>query len=85
MSLFLDVPVTSDTIVVGISLSATWASGINRAAAVLRQRHPTADDAEIMGLMLLHGIVGVINHANNERYPRNAHDDELCEQAEGAL
>lgn len=42
--LFLEMPVTADTLVVGISLPARWSHGINRAAEILRQKHPKADD-----------------------------------------
>ena len=82
---FLDLPATSDTIVIGISLPERWAHGINRAAEVLREKHPGADDAEIMRLMLLHGMVDVIDGANNECWPRNEGDDTIVAIAEAVL
>ncbi len=85
MSLFIDMPVTADTLVVGISLPARWAHGINRAAELLRERHPKADDAEIMRMMLLHGMVDVIDGANNNRVQRNEDDDTIVAIAEAVL
>lgn len=72
-------------IIIGISLPARWAHGINRAAELLRERHPKADDAEIMRMMLLHGMVDVIDGANNVRYPRNEDDDTIVAIAEAVL
>ena len=85
MSLFIDMPVTADTLVVGISLPARWAHGINRAAELLRERHPKADDAEILRMMLLHGMVDVIDGENNNRAQRNEDDDTLVASAEAVL
>lgn len=67
MSLFIDIPRTADTLVVGISLPARWAPSINRAAELLRERNPKADDDEIMRIMLLHGVVDVIDSLDNDR------------------
>lgn len=83
--LFLEMPVTADTLVVGISLPARWAHGINRAAELLRERHPKADDAEIMRMMLINGMVAVIDGANNNRVQRNEDDDTLVAIAEAVL
>ena len=83
--LFLEMPVTADTLVVGISLPARWAHGINRAADLLRERHPKADDAEIMRMMLINGMVAVIDGANNNRVQRNEDDDTLVAIAEAVL
>lgn len=83
--IFLEMPVTADTLVVGISLPARWAHGINRAAELLRERHPKADDAEILRMMLINGMVAVIDGANNERYPRNEDDDTIVAIAEAVL
>ena len=83
--LFLEMPVTADTLVVGISLPARWAHGINRAAELLRERHPKADDAEVLRMMLLHGMVAVIDGANNNRVQRNEDDDTLVAIAEAVL
>lgn len=85
MTPILDTPITVDTIVFGISLPARWATGINRAADLLRQRHPKADDAEIMRMMLIHGMVAVIDSENNCRWMRNDDDDTLCAIAEAVL
>lgn len=85
MSLFIDMPVTADTLVVGISLPARWAHGINRAAELLRERHPKADDAEIMRMMLINGMVAVIDGENNNRAQRNEDDDTLVAIAEAVL
>ena len=85
MSLFIDMPVTADTLVVGISLPARWAHGINRAAELLRERHPKSDDAEIMRMMLINGMVAVIDGANNNRVQRNEDDDTLVAIAEAVL
>ena len=85
MSLFIDMPVTADTLVVGISLPARWAHGINRAAELLRERHPKADDAEIMRMMLINGMVAVIDGENNNRVHRNEDDDTLVAIAEAVL
>lgn len=85
MSLFIDMPVTADTLVVGISLPARWAHGINRAAELLRERHPKADDAEIMRMMLINGMVAVIDGENNNRVQRNEDDDTLVAIAEAVL
>lgn len=85
MSLFIDMPVTADTLVIGTSISARWSPAINRAAELLRERHPKADDAEILRMMLLHGVVAVIDGANNERYPRNEDDDTIVAIAEAVL
>lgn len=82
---FLDLPATSDTLIVGISLPARWAPGINRAAEILRERHPGADDAELTRLMLIHGVVAVIDGENSNRCPRNEDDDTLVAIAEAAL
>ena len=82
---FLTLPGTVDTLVVGISLPVRWAHGINRAAEILRQKHKGADDAEIMKLMLLHGMVDVIDGANNEHWPRNEDDDTTVAIAEAVL
>jgi hypothetical protein len=85
--LFLDMPVTADTLVVGISLPARWSHAINRAAEILRQRHPKADDDEIMRMMLIHGMVDVIDGANAcvLREDRNKDDDNLIAIAEAVL
>lgn len=83
--LFLEMPVTADTLVVGISLPARWARGINRAAELLRERHPKADDAEIMRMMLLRGMIDVIDGANNSRVVRNEDDDTIVAIAEAVL
>lgn len=83
--LFLEMPVTADTLVVGISLPARWAHGINRAAELLRERHPKADDAEIMRMMLINGMVAVIDGANNNRVHRNEDDDTIVAIAEATL
>lgn len=83
MSLLVDMPVTADTLVVGISLPARWAPGINRAAELLRERHPKADDDEIMRIMLLHGVVDVIDSRNNDR--RRGDDDMVTALVEEAL
>ena len=85
--LFLEMPVTADTLVVGISLPARWAHGINRAAELLRERHPKADDAEIMRMMLLHGMVDVIDGANSDKLwaDRNEDDDTIIAIAEAVL
>ena len=83
--LFLEMPVTADTLVVGISLPARWAHGINRAAELLRERHPKADDAEIMRMMLINGMVAVIDGENNNRVQRNEDDDTLVAIAEAVL
>lgn len=85
MSLFIDMPVTADTLVVGISLPAHWAHGINRAAELLRERHPKADDAEIMRMMLINGMVAVIDGENNNRVQRNEDDDTIVAIAEAVL
>lgn len=87
MSLFIDMPVTADTLVVGISLPARWATGINRAAEILRERHPKADDAEIMRMMLWHGMVDVIDGANSDKLwaERNEDDDTIIAIAEALL
>ena len=56
------------TLVVGISLPARWAHGIKRAPELLRavsRMHPKADDAEIMRMMLINGMVAVIDGANS--------------------
>lgn len=75
------------TIIIGISLPARWAPGINRAADLIRQRHPKADDAEVMQLMLLHGMVAVIDGANNDKLwaDRNEDDDTIVAIAEAVL
>lgn len=83
MSLFIDMPATADTLVVGISLPARWAPGINRAAELLRERHPKADDDEIMRIMLLHGVVDVIDSRNNDR--RRGDDDMVTALVEATL
>ena len=75
----------TQNIIIGISLPGRWASGINRAAEILRQKHKGADDAEIMKLMLIHGMVDVIDGANNERWPRNEDDDTTVAIAEAVL
>lgn len=85
MSLLIDKPATADTLVVGISLPSRWAAGLNRAAELLRERHPAADDAEILRMMLLSGMVAVIDLANNSRVRRNEDDDTLCAIAEAVL
>lgn len=72
-------------IIIGISLPARWSHGINRAAEILREKHPKADDAEIMRMMLLHGMVDVIDSENNERWPRNEVDDTIVAIAEAVL
>jgi hypothetical protein len=72
-------------IIVGISLPGRWSHGINRAAEILRQKHPKADDDEIMRMMLLHGMFDVIDGANNERWPRVEDDDTICAIAEAVL
>ena len=84
---FLDLPATSDTIIVGISLPARWAHGINRAPEVLREKHPGADDAEVMRLMLLHGMVDVIDGHNADKLwkDRNEDDDTIIAIAEAVL
>ena len=73
--LFIEMPVTADTLVIGI----------NRAAELLRERHPKADDAEIMRMMLINGMVAVIDGANNNRVQRNEDDDTLVAIAEAVL
>ena len=83
--LFLEMPITADTLVVGISLPARWAHGINRAAELLRERHPKADDDEIMRMMLLHGMGAVIDGAKNNRVQRNKDDDTIVAIAEAVL
>lgn len=85
MSLFIDMPVTADTLVIGISLPARWARGINRAAELLRERHPKADDAEILRMMLLHGVCAVIDGENSYRSPRNEADDTTVAILEASL
>lgn len=72
-------------IIIGISLPDRWAHGINRAAELLRERHPKADDAEIMRMMLINGMVDVIDGANNSRVQRNEDDDTIVAIAEAAL
>lgn len=85
--LFLEVPVTADTLVVGISLSSRWAGGINRAVEILREKHKGADDAEIMRMMLLHGMVDVIDGANSSKLwaERNEDDQTIIAIAEALL
>lgn len=85
--LFLEMPVTADTLVVGISLPARWSHGINRAAEILREKHPKADDAEIMRMMLLHGMVDVIDGANSGLMwdERNEDDQTIIAIAEAVL
>lgn len=84
---FLELPATVDTIVIGISLPARWAPGINLAAEILRQKHKGADDAEIMKLMLLHGMVDVIDGHNADKLwkDRNEDDDTIVAIAEAVL
>ena len=72
-------------IIIGISLPARWSHGINRAAELLRERHPKADDAEIMRMMLINGMVAVIDGENNNRVQRNEDDDTLVAIAEAVL
>lgn len=74
-------------IIIGISLPARWAHGINRAADLLRERHPKADDAEIMRMMLLHGMVDVIDGANSGVIwdERNEDDQTIIAIAEAVL
>lgn len=87
MSLLIDMPPTADTLVVGISLPARWAPGINRAAEILRERHPKADDAEIMRLMLIHGMVDVIDGHNADKLwaERKEDDQTIVAIAEATL
>lgn len=84
---FLTLPATVDTLVIGISLPVRWAHGINRAAEILRQKHKGADDAEIMKLMLLHGMVDVIDGANSDKLwaDRKEDDDTIVAIAEAVL
>ena len=87
MSLFIDMPVTADTLVVGISLPARWAHGINRAAELLRERHPKADDAEVLRMMPLRGMVDIIDGANSGVMwdERNEDDQTIIAIAEAVL
>jgi hypothetical protein len=74
-------------IIIGISLPDRWSYGINRAAELLRERHPKADDAEIMRMMLLHGMVDVIDGANSDKLwaDRNEDDQTIIAIAEALL
>ena len=74
-------------IIIGISLPDRWSHGINRAAELLRERHPKADDAEIMRMMLLHGMVDVIDGANSGVMwdERNEDDQTIIAIAEAVL
>ena len=69
------------------ALPARWAHGINRAAELLRERHPKADDAEIMRMMLINGMVAVIDGANSGVMweERNEDDQTIIAIAEAAL
>lgn len=82
---FLEIPKWSDTIVLGISLPARWSHGINRAVEILRERHPGADDATILELLVLNGMTAVIDGANNSRIERNEDDDTIVAIAEAVL
>lgn len=82
---FLEIPRPTDTILLGISLPGRWAYGINRAAEILRERHPGADDATILELLVLNGMTAVIDGANNSRVVRNENDDTIVAIAEAVL
>lgn len=85
--LFLEIPRAADTIVLGISLPARWAPAINRAAELLRERNPGADDATILEKLVLHGIVDVIDGANSDKLwaDRNEDDDTIIAIVEATL
>ena len=78
---------TCPDIIIGISLPARWAHGINRAAELLRERHPKADDAEVLRMMLLHGMVDIIDGANSGVMwdERNEDDQTIIAIAEAVL
>ena len=74
-------------IIIGIALPDRWAHGINRAAELLRERHPKADDAEVLRMMLLHGMVDIIDGANSGVMwdERNEDDQTIIAIAEAVL
>lgn len=76
-----------DPILIGISLPAAVAEPLNRAAEIMRELHPLADDAELLALLFIAGVAGVIDQEINGRAPsaRVEDDDTLCAIAEAFL
>lgn len=74
-------------IIVAICLAGRWSHGINRAAEILRKKHPKADDDEIMRMMLIHGMVDVIDGENSGVMwkERNEDDQTIIAIAEAVL
>lgn len=47
-------------VIIGIALTPTWISGLERAADLLRNRTPQMPDAELLERILVAGICSVI-------------------------
>lgn len=72
-------------ITIGIALAPMWATTLERAAELLRERQPGLDDATLLEKLLVYGMVAVIDGENNNRAPRNGTDDVLVARAEAVL
>ncbi|MBW7902993.1 MAG: hypothetical protein H3C26_16040 [Rhodocyclaceae bacterium] len=57
----------NEPILIGISLPGRFSAVLNRAVELLRERHPLADDATLLEMLLITGMAGVIDAANNAR------------------
>lgn len=75
----------NEPILIGISLPGRFSAVLNRAVELLRERHPLADDATLLEMLLITGMAGVIDAANNARAERIEDDDTLCAIAEAFL
>lgn len=75
----------NEPILIGISLPGRFSAVLNRAVELLRERHPLADDATLLEMLLITGMAGVIDAANGERTERIEDDDTLCAIAEASL
>lgn len=48
-------------VLVGISLSPTFAPALDKAAGILRSKHPHQDDGELLEQILIAGICKIID------------------------
>ena len=49
-------------VIVGISLSPTFAPALDKAACILRSKNPHQDDAELLEQILIAGICHIIDN-----------------------
>ena len=57
----------NEPLIIGLTLSPTFANGLNIATDVLRASYPEASDAELLERIFVTGICQTVDHAQRQR------------------